>query len=138
MKTIVIAEDDPVTRELVQVLLTREGYLVHAAADGTAAWELLRRHRPPIAVLDVRMPGRTGLEVLAAIRADPELRRTYVLMLTAENQERDVRAGQAAGADRYLIKPFAARTLIAAVAQGLDLAAARQVEPEPPPDRDSW
>jgi CheY-like chemotaxis protein len=138
MKTIVIAEDDPVTRELVQVLLTREGYLVHAAADGTAAWELLRRHRPPIAVLDVRMPGRTGLELLAAIRAEPGLRRTYVVMLTAEKQERDVLAGQAAGADRYLIKPFAARTLTAAVAQGFDVAAAREGRSAAPRRTDSW
>jgi DNA-binding response OmpR family regulator len=138
LRSVVIAEDDPVTRELVEVLLTREGYTVHAAPDGIAGWELLRQHRPTVAVLDVRMPGRSGLELLAAIRAEPGVRRTYVVMLTAENQERDVLAGQAAGADRYLIKPFAARTLIAAVAQGFDLAAARQPEAEAPRQSDSW
>ena len=128
MKTVVIADDDLDTRELVRAALTRSGYEVHVAEDGDQAWDLLKRHRPPVAVLDVQMPGRTGLELTEEIRADPDLRTTYVLLLTGERLERDVLAGQEAGANRYLIKPFSVAGLTHAVAQGFNLGSS----PEPP------
>jgi DNA-binding response OmpR family regulator len=126
----VIADDDPDTRALVHAALTRGGYEVHVAEDGDEAWELLKRHRPPVAVLDVQMPGRTGLELIEDIRADADLRTTYILLLTGERLERDVLAGQGAGANRYLIKPFSVAGLTQAVAQGFELGAS----PDPP----SW
>ena len=130
MRTVVIADDDPDTRGLVHAALTRSGYDVHVAEDGDEAWELLKRHRPRVAVLDVQMPGRTGLELVGEIRADADLRTTYVLLLTGERLERDVLAGQDAGANRYLIKPFSVAGLTQAVAQGFELGAS----PDPP----SW
>ena len=136
MKTVVIADDDQDTRELVRAALTRSGYEVQVAEDGDEAWELLKRYRPRVAVLDVQMPGRTGLELVAAIRADADLRTTYVLLLTGERLERDVLAGQDAGTNRYLIKPFSVAGLTQAVAQGFELG----TSPEPPawPERAGW
>jgi len=128
MKSVVIADDDEATRGLVSTALSRAGYDVHVAEDGDEAWELLTRHRPPVAVLDVQMPGRTGLELVAAIRADPRLSGAYILLLTGERLERDVVAGQTAGANRYLLKPFSIRGLTEAVAQGFKLVET----PEPP------
>ncbi|HEY3078439.1 MAG TPA: response regulator [Chloroflexota bacterium] len=127
-----MADDEPVIRELVCTALAREGYRVLAAEDGDEAWALLRRHRPLVAVLDVRMPGRTGVELVEAIRADPDLRGTYVLLFTAERRERDVLAGQNAGANRYLIKPFSVAGLTRAVAQGFDLVEAPSPGPSDP------
>jgi CheY-like chemotaxis protein len=120
-RTVLVADDEPVIRELVSTALGRAGYRVLTAEDGDQAWELLRRHRPLVAVLDVRMPGRTGVELVQAIRADPDLRDTYVLLFTAERHQRDVVAGQNAGANRYIIKPFTVAGLTRAVAQGFDL-----------------
>jgi CheY-like chemotaxis protein len=130
MKPVVIADDDEATRGLVSAALSRAGYDVHAAGDGDEAWTLLTLHRPAVAILDVQMPGRTGLELVAAIRADPDLRGAYVLLLTGERLERDVVAGQSAGANRYLLKPFSIRGLTEAVAQGFKL-----VETSEPPAR---
>jgi CheY-like chemotaxis protein len=132
--TVLVAEDDDTARELLCTALRRAGHQVLAAADGDEAWELLRRHRPRVAVLDVQMPGRTGLEVVAALRADPELRDTYVLMLTGERREQDLRAGQAAGANRYLLKPFSMLGLTQAVAQGFDMTDT----PPPPQNPLEW
>ena len=136
MKAVVIADDDSDTRELVSTALIRAGYQVHVAEDGDEAWKLLRRHRPLVAVLDVQMPGRTGLELVAAIRADPDLRGAYVLLLTGERLEWDVVAGQRAGANRYLLKPFSVQGLTEAVAQGFKLAGTP--EPPAPGHRAGW
>jgi DNA-binding response OmpR family regulator len=136
MRTVVIADDDEDTRELVRTALVRSGYDVHVADDGEEAWRLLKLHRPRVAVLDVQMPGQTGLELVAAIRADAALRTTSVLLLTGERLERDVLAGQGAGTDRYLIKPFSIAGLTQAVAQGFDLG--RQPEPPAWPERTGW
>src|SRR5262249_33608656 len=128
---------DQDTRELVRTALTRSGYEVHAAEDGDEAWELLKRYRPPVAVLDVQMPGRSGLELVTAIRADAELRTTYVLLLTGERLERGVLAGREAGANRSLIKPFSVAGLTQAVAQGFDLGSSPD-QPPPWPERAGW
>jgi CheY-like chemotaxis protein len=136
MRAILIAEDAPDTREVVRAALARSGHQLYVAADGNEAWELLRCHQPQVAVLDVQMPGRTGLELVQMIRADPELRRTYIILLTGEKLERDVLAGQGAGANRYFIKPFSVQGLTDAVAQGFELADA--LEPVSREDREGW
>jgi CheY-like chemotaxis protein len=133
MRTVLIADDELVTRQVVTAALEKAGYRVLTARDGNEAWELLRRHRPPVAVLDRRMPGRTGVELVDAIRDDPELRSTYVVMFTAERREEDVVTGQAAGANRYLLKPFSMKGLVDAVAQGFALA-----DPETPRAPTEW
>ena len=110
--TVVVADDAPGVLELMaQVLKTTVGQVV-TARDGDAALRAIREHRPRVAILDAEMPCRTGLEVAAAIHADPELAGTRVLLVTGEaSVEREA----AAGVHRLLPKPFRARELVDAV-----------------------
>jgi len=115
---VLIADDDGSIRLLVRACIGSEGYDVLEAADGDRAWELLRQHGPSVALLDVQMPGRSGLELTRAIRADPGLRPTRVILLTANARPEDVAAGLA-GADLYLTKPFSPLELCGAVEAAL-------------------
>ena len=103
---VLVADDDNDILLLVTTRLRRDGFEVTAARDGDEALALARAERPRVAVLDIGMPGLDGLEVLAAIRADEQLRDVRVLLLTAKAQESDVRLVYAAGADAYVRKPF--------------------------------
>ena len=84
-------------------------------ADGAAAVEACQASRPDLAVLDVMMPGVSGLEAIRAIRADPGLADLPVILLTARAQESDVESGFDSGADDYITKPFSPRELAARV-----------------------
>jgi len=106
MHTVLIAEDEPSLRLLVRASLQPSECDVVEAADGDAAWELLLQHRPAVAILDVWMPGRNGLDLTRAIRGSPALAGTHVILLTGSAQTGDVAAGLAAGANQYLAKPF--------------------------------
>ena len=117
MTTILIADDEPSLRLLVSATISSDDYDVVEATDGDEAWSLIRYHRPRVALLDVQMPGRTGLELTRAIRNDPELAKTCVILLTSKAQKSDVEAGLAAGADRYLTKPFSPLELLRVVEQ---------------------
>jgi len=117
---ILCADDDEDILSLVALRLRRAGYEVVQAHDGQAALELARSRRPAVAVLDVMMPRLTGHEVLAAIRADDELRELKVVLLSARVQEVDVERGMEAGADAYLAKPFRAEELLEQVKALLD------------------
>lgn len=114
-----IADDEPSVRMLVQATIETDGYHVIEAADGNEAWSLIQEHRPSLVLLDVRMPGRTGLEILRGIKSDPKLSATKVILLTASAQESDIHAGLAAGADFYLTKPFSPRDLLSKVDEAL-------------------
>jgi DNA-binding response OmpR family regulator len=103
----------------VSITITSDQYEVLEAKDGEEAWRLAEQYRPVVAVLDVRMPGRSGLELTRAIKADPDLARTHVILLTAHGREADVRAGLEAGADLYLTKPFSPLQLLTAVEEAL-------------------
>jgi CheY-like chemotaxis protein len=121
-KTVLVADDEPSLRLLVSATIASDQYGVIEATDGDEAWRLLVEHRPEVALLDIQMPGRTGLELTRAIRADAALSGTYVILLTSKAQEADVQAGLAAGADRYLTKPFSPLELLTAVEEALGLA----------------
>lgn len=109
---VVIADDDVDIRRLVEMAVRRAGATVVASVgDGIAASAAVAEHIPDLAVLDVSMPGRTGLEVCRALRADPSTRDVRVLILSAAVQPEAVEAGRAAGADEYALKPFSPRTL---------------------------
>lgn len=123
---VLVADDDPDVRELVRLAVRRAGGTVaHAVADGTAALAAARTGRPDLAVLDVTMPGASGLEVCAALRADATTARTGVLLLSAGATEDDVARGLAAGADRYLVKPFAVSFLVEQIRSLVEPTAAR-------------
>ena len=104
---ILIAEDEPVTREWLAELLQRWGYETVIANDGVAAWELLRREAAPTIVLaDVQMPGMTGVELCRLAREQLRDRGLYIVLLTAIRVTRaDLVGGLLSGADDYLLKP---------------------------------
>jgi phosphoserine phosphatase RsbU/P len=104
---ILIAEDDPISRHVLQTTLLKWGYEVEAVCDGAAAWEVLRGDgAPPLAVLDWMMPGLDGVEVCRRVRELGRPGPTYLLLLTARTGKENVVAGLEAGADDYLTKPF--------------------------------
>ncbi len=120
VKTVLIADDQPSLRLLVSATLASEEIDIIEAADGDEAWQLLQQRRPQLALLDVQMPGRTGIDLARAIRADEHLANTRVILLTSKAQQQDVDAGLAAGADRYLTKPFSPLELLEHVEQLLE------------------
>src|ERR671931_1605195 len=112
MALVLVADDDPVTRELIVYKLEAEGYDLVVAEDGTEALAMARERTPDIAVLDVHMPGMSGFDVCRMLRSDEELTRIPVIMLTASVQEADIATGFDSGADDYVPKPFSPRELV--------------------------
>jgi CheY-like chemotaxis protein len=112
---VLCADDDADILSLISLRLERAGYRVVQATNGDDAIEMVREHRPDVAVLDVMMPRRTGYEVLAELRRDESLRGLKVILLSARVQQSDVDRGLDAGADGYLPKPFKAPELVAMV-----------------------
>ena len=120
-KTVVIADDEPSMRMLVHATIESDDYKVIEAGDGDQAWALIQQYKPSLVLLDVQMPGRSGLEILRSIRAHAELAGTRVILLTAIDREADIEAGLMAGADFYLTKPFSPLDLITRVEEALSL-----------------
>lgn len=109
---ILVVDDEERIRSLVSQYLRAEGYEVAQAASGEEALAKVQSHPPDLVVLDVRLPGVDGFEVLAELRKRSEV---YVIMLTARAEETDKLVGLTAGADDYLTKPFSPRELVARV-----------------------
>lgn len=122
LRTVVIADDEPSMRLLVHATIESDDYKVVEAGNGTEAWALIQQHRPSLVLLDIQMPGKSGLEVLQLVKADPSLAATRVILLTAKAQESDVETGLIAGADFYLTKPFSPLDLLTRVEEALQLA----------------
>ena len=112
---IVIADDDADIRELVVFKLRHGGHDVIPVADGAAAVEACASQRPDLVILDVMMPGMSGLEAARALRDDAALAGLPIIMLTARAQESDIEQGFEAGADDYVVKPFSPRELASRV-----------------------
>jgi DNA-binding response OmpR family regulator len=108
---VLVADDDADILALVTFRLERSGCRVLRAADGTQALDLARQLKPDLAVLDVMMPGLSGLEVARALREDERTRELPVILLTARVRDSDVEAGLEAGATSYVRKPFSPREL---------------------------
>jgi two-component system, OmpR family, response regulator MprA len=121
---ILIIEDEDRIRQFLQRGLSFEGYRVDAAADGTAGLELARDNPPDLVLLDIMLPGIDGIEVCRRLRAASDV---PILMLTAKEAIEDRVAGLDAGADDYLVKPFAFDELVARVR-----ALLRRVQPAQP------
>jgi phosphoserine phosphatase RsbU/P len=119
---ILVAEDDAVTRKLLESTLGRLGLDVIAAADGNAAWNALEtlkgKDAPELAVLDWMMPGLEGIQVLRRLRTTPGFELLYVILLTSRTDKEDVAYGLAAGANDYIAKPFDPSELEARVRVG--------------------
>ena len=123
--TVLLCDDEDILRQLVRATLGNGEYSIVEAADGDESLELARQTRPDLIVLDMMMPGRSGLEVLRELRADPEISATPVIMLTARARESDRDEATAAGADRYLAKPFSPLELLSVVEDLLERGQSR-------------
>jgi DNA-binding response OmpR family regulator len=112
--TVVVADDDADIRSLIVIAVKKAGLkLLAALPDGSSALDAMFEHRPDIALLDVSMPGLTGLEVTRAMRQDEALRECLIFILSAAVDDTAVAAGFEAGADAYMTKPFSPSTLAA-------------------------
>jgi CheY-like chemotaxis protein len=122
--SVLIAEDELHIRLLIEQTLEDledEGVEIHSVPDGEQALEAARSLRPGVILLDVMMPKRSGFEVCEQLKADPELKRIKIFLLTAKGQEYDRRKGEAAGADLYITKPFDPDALLEHVRAALGL-----------------
>ena len=116
MARIVVADDDADIRDLVAFKLQQVGHEVVAVGDGASAVKECQAQVPDLVVLDVMMPGMSGLDACRALRQDPAMATVPVILLTARAQESDIEQGFNAGADDYVVKPFSPRELASRVA----------------------
>ena len=129
--TVVIADDDADIRTLIMLSVAKAGAVVAAdVGAGDAALEAIRRYVPDLAILDISMPEMTGLQVCRALRADPLLSRTRVMLLSAAVHPAALAEGDAAGADSYEAKPFSPRLLSARIREMLQSRPAQALEEE--------
>jgi len=119
---ILIAEDESISRRLLQATLSKWGYQVVPACDGAEAWQLLQPvDAPPLVILDWLMPKMDGIEVCREFRKLPDRKPTYILLLTSKDNKEDIVQGLEAGADDYVTKPFDPRELKARIQVGARL-----------------
>ncbi len=127
MKTILIIEDERDLAELVAFNLEKEGFRTHLAADGVLGLDKARDLSPDLVLLDIMLPGMSGMEVCKALKGDVKTARIPVIMLTARGEEIDRVVGFEVGADDYVVKPFSTRELLLRVK-----AVLRRASPAPP------
>ena len=112
---VVVAEDDPGTGALLRARLEREGFALTIHEDGARAHEAILADRPDLVLLDVRMPGMDGFDILASLRSNPDRMDVPVIMITSLGRESDLVRGFELGADDYMVKPFSPTELLARI-----------------------
>ncbi|WP_324260444.1 response regulator [Altererythrobacter sp. H2] len=117
MNTILVADDEPLMRELLEFRLAQRDYHPVTAADGREALARLEDSSPDAVVLDAMMPVHDGFEVLRRMRASCQHAHTPVIMLTARRGEKDIVEALEIGASDYLVKPFMPEELLARLAR---------------------
>src|SRR3990172_7444652 len=110
---ILVVEDEPDIRKLVQYHLAQERYKVVEAEDGEQALKLIQREKPNLVVLDLMLPGLSGQELCRILKSHPDTAALPILMLTAKAGEADKVLGLETGADDYITKPFSPREIVA-------------------------
>jgi DNA-binding response OmpR family regulator len=105
-RTVLVVDDEPFICRSLSFVLRKGSYHVIEARNGEEALVAIRQHRPDLVFMDVMMPKLSGFEVCTQVRADPDLRLTKIILLTAKGQDSDRELGRQAGADDYLTKPF--------------------------------
>lgn len=114
---IIVADDDPLLRTILEHKLVSSGYRVRMAGDGEESLRLIGETRPQLVVLDVMMPGADGFEVLRRMKQDPAVANTPVVMLTVRKLESEIVSALQLGASDYLVKPFIPGELVLRVAR---------------------
>jgi two-component system alkaline phosphatase synthesis response regulator PhoP len=114
-KKILIADDNENIREALTYLLEEEGYTLSLAKDGAETIKKVREVSPDILFLDIMKPEINGYDVCRMIKNDPELKKTYVIMLTAKGQADEQERGKEVGADEYIVKPFSPMEILAKI-----------------------
>jgi DNA-binding response OmpR family regulator len=118
---ILVVDDEPHIRRVLCTILTSHGFDVTEAKDGTEGMDAVQSDAEyDFILLDFMMPGATGLEILARVRADSRRAETPVIILTAKGQDTDREAAMAGGADGFLTKPFSPKKLVARIREILD------------------
>ena len=112
---ILIVDDEADILEIIQFNLSKEGYQVYAARNGQEAISEAQKIRPELIILDVMMPKMDGIEACRQLRALPEFKNTFIVFLTARNEEYSEIAGFNAGADDYIAKPIKPRALVSRI-----------------------
>jgi DNA-binding response OmpR family regulator len=112
---VLVIEDEPNIVEAIRFILMRDGWDVSTLSDGDLAEDTIRSRRPDVLILDVMLPGRSGFEILAALRADAATRSLPVLMLTAKGQGRDRAEAERMGVSQFMAKPFSNTEILASV-----------------------
>ena len=125
---ILIIEDDPDTARLVGLYLTRDGHRVLAASDGKEGLRLAREAKPDLVVLDLMLPGMSGMDICRELRDESSV---PIVMLTARVEEADMLGGLESGADDYVTKPFSPRVLVARIKAVLRRTAREALERGP-------
>lgn len=110
--SILIVEDDRSLADVVAYNLRQQGYEVRLSSDGEDGIAQAKHHRPDLVILDLMLPVIDGLDVCRSIKADKDLRKTRILMLTAKSEETDQLVGFTLGADDYVTKPFSVKVLL--------------------------
>ena len=113
MTRILAVDDSASMRDMVSIALTRAGFEVTAAADGTAALQLAKQSSFDLVLSDVNMPDMNGIALIRALRAEPAYRFTPILMLTTESSPERKNEGKEAGATGWIVKPFDPDQLVA-------------------------
>ena len=111
-KTIYIVEDEPDIRETLAYNLSQEGFKVSEFSDAESCLDKIQKKKPDLLILDLMLPGMSGLDLCKEIRADKSLQNLAIIMLTAKGEEVDRIIGFELGADDYVTKPFSVRELI--------------------------
>lgn len=114
-RRVLLIEDEPNIAEAIRFLLSRDGWQVGLHADGTDAIDHIRAERPDLVILDVMLPGRSGMDILRDLRAMEDMQDLPVLMLTARGQLRDRDMAERAGVSRFMTKPFSNAEVLTAV-----------------------
>ncbi len=107
---IIIVDDDQLVREVSASLLADFGYRVLAVTESTEAVRLIKQHKPKLVILDIMMPGLTGMDICKTVKSDPELSGVKVIVCSAKSQEAEKQRAYRLGADFYLQKPYSVAT----------------------------
>ncbi len=127
MATILVIEDDPTIRPVIEFALTKAGYSVSTASTGTTGLKTAQTIGPDLILLDIMLPGLSGFEVATTIRATDKV--TPIIMLTALDREENKVRGLDAGADDYITKPFSTSELLARIRANMRRAQAKAPQP---------